>query len=215
MLQEHLRCGRGDKAWHEIAVRLESEGVEAVRREIRNVVCTKYWWTSGEFFICEGLLGWGPGHREWAADDLLPPPSDNCFVGLRRFLYALSQIPESPAIDQLLNARWDVANVSLAARTIRFLYRRTYVEEEIVTYLYRRIAEVKTPYELGAARPYFKMWMDADELAPVAISGLTMILCTRLDPCKVRRELVLQRTKLFVPQSSFAVSAAPATLVAA
>lgn len=181
----------GEEAWSYVFESLLKGRREQVQQELREVVCTHYWWLTGELWELEGSLGWEAGHREWD-DSYMPPEEPGAWAKLKRFLRQLAETPRSEVIPHMLMTVDDETNVSLEARTFRRLMERT--DEDMhraVWFIYDRILRIGTVYQLGAAREFFRMAETGSRF--LAVCGMVLILVRRLSRLKATQEHVMLR----------------------
>lgn len=185
---------RGTTECFQYAMReLEAGNDRRLHAEMRKAVCRYFWWMTGEFFILEGDLGWGPGHREYDGDAPFPPRVCGYWRNVDAFLHDLGCLRRSRAVEALAGARWDRANTSVEARTLRFLYARLRTDAEVLNYLYERLATSRSEYEVGAARVFMGLVKDDPSMAPLACAGLALLLAKQLRRVSVRKEVALAR----------------------
>lgn len=174
------------------------EEVDRFRGNLRFAVCRKYPWLSAELFALEGLLGWGPGFREYDGE-FFPPPLPEAPGQMTRFLQLLSQMyPNSVLADLIGRAEKGIGSASQTRMLITALNARIKTREHVVRLLYARIANQHSPYTLGGARMFLFLWTHQRHYA-LATAGIIWLLHQPLIPVQVRaetvrRKLMLQRT---------------------
>lgn len=184
MLKTLLASKDGEAAFSHLLDVWRTYGEDAAHTELLKVICERYWRTAGEYFELEGRLGWGPGHREWEGESDYPPMEQGAVDSLRMFLHKLASMSPEPILAKLAKSE-DKAGV---------IFRKTVLgskagEYRILEVIYSKIANLRTPYELGAARPFFKLWSDLGRFE-AAMAGLVAILVKGLDRKQVQREMV-------------------------
>ena len=77
------------------------DDVNKAKEQLREKVCRHYPWLVSELFELEGVMGWGPGHRDYEGEGF-PPPVPDAPDRLQRFMDVLRQIPESDMWQELV-----------------------------------------------------------------------------------------------------------------
>jgi len=179
--RKSMHDGDPRKAWS-VFSSLLSEDEDSAKAYLRRIVCVGHWFLAGELFTLEGKLGWGPGHRDWDGDGL-PPRTKAAANRLCGFVFDIASIPPDNRTLNLANALAKGTDKTLLeCRTFNYINNKASVVYErrrdrmtaIASFLYDRIVEQKSVYEIGAARIFYLV----DEAFPsyVAMAGLLLIL---------------------------------------
>lgn len=190
-LRYFLESRDGDGAWDYLCRIAKERGEKEMHRILRNTVVVYYPMMVGEFFEIEGLMAWGPGHRVWASDEMLPDLKGHEAIKKLKFfvIYELANLPISYAVKNLIEKYEDPEQQCVEVRMLRYVFSCVGRDKmhELVLYMYNRIAKTRTSYELGGARPYLSYYFDTGD-AMVAISGFVLLLTRGLDKKQVREE---------------------------
>ena len=166
------------------------------RQRLRLTVCRDYPWLVSELYDLEGLLGWGPGFRDYDGD-FFPPPMPGSSQKMREFLEVLSRLPRDALLPDLIR---DAARDRCSSRCSRLLSvalcARKGCRHSVVDKLYGKIAEAHSPYVLGGARLYLFMWLLQQRYA-LAAAGLSWLLHNPISKLKARAETVRRRRALW------------------
>ena len=195
---------------------------EKEQATLRWYVCMFYPWLVSELFDIEGVLGWGPGFREWEGDDEFPPPLPDAPARYQKFRRILDQVPMSTLLEEFMDAANSTkrraleklvrAGLMTPARLegklqdqqrpgVRCLALALKAREarrpDIINLLYGRIAEKHSQYMLGGARMYLYQWRDYQNYN-LAVAGLIWMLHNPITPEKVA--MVIRRYCTHTPQ---------------
>lgn len=200
-LKEAVASGP-DQAWSYVLTRLSEHtrlgsARDAIQSELTELICKHYWWLAGKFFILEGDLGWGPGHRDDHDGDGYPPPVADAFFRLKNFIQDLALLPPTEAVQSLARQDGEVPVASIESRLFRKVFGMDRELPQLVEFLYSRIVAIRSVYEIGAARCYKRF---AKENPIQALAGMTLILVRRLNHSDVEAESAILRRNLRVGQ---------------
>lgn len=214
---ERSSLDNSERAWsilHDCAAQF-SEALEA-RKELQSglnqVICLNHWWLTGELFTLEGKLGWSTGHIEEHAGDRYPPPCKDAYAQLQEFMQHTSEIPIDREVRALVTNTGDIK--SLAARTYHTILRKGAPLELAIPFMYSRIAAKRTPYELGAARCFLRLYHDDTSYGLESLAGLTLILAKRLAAVSVRARATALRWQFRKPEQFCALECTDSTNIA-
>ena len=167
-------------------------GLDGFRQRLRFSVCRDYPWLVSELFRLEGVLGWGPGFREYEGD-FFPPPLPGSYATMVEFLEVISKIPRDAVLSSMIREAVCGRSTSRCSSLLATaLCARKECRHSVVNKLYAKIAEAHSPYVLGGARLYLFMWLLHRRYA-LSAAGLTWLLHNPITRIKARAETVRRK----------------------
>jgi hypothetical protein len=178
--------------WHALGGGEFSEGHAEFRLALRFAVCRNYPWLVSELFALEGLLGWGPGFRDYDGE-FFPPMLPEAPARMGRFLELLSLVQPDDVMQSIFtDAITGRPSGRLAGMISVSLRAKLCFRPSIISLLYDKIAVFHSSYVLGGARIFFSLWTQRHNYA-LAVTGLAWLLHRPISPVYARAETVRRK----------------------